>query len=159
MTKNFILFSNNTEQKVLDLVTFIAKLIQTTSICLFSDTMVNPTAVIIMATLIVQAICAPQLKKQMEISSTIRSAANLSLAELKFIVSVRNGENAIPPKTLTPCARAILACCKESVMNESCSENLKCGAYFFDVNPCDERFVIDALNAARTFYEQFNQVV
>lgn len=121
--------------------------------------MANLTAIIVMAALIAQVICAPQVKKQMKTdTSTIRSLVNLSLAELKFIVGVRRGENVSPPKTLTPCARAILSCCKGSVMNEECSESLECGAYFFDVNPCDERFVIDALNAARTFYEQFNQV-
>ncbi|XP_028173849.1 uncharacterized protein LOC114362592 [Ostrinia furnacalis] len=114
------------------------------------------TAIILVLTLIAQALGAPQSKKKIDAPSTIRSPANLSLKELEYIVGVRRGEPVPPPKTLTPCARAILGCCQKSVMNESCSEALNCGAYFFDANPCSEKYVLDALNAARTFYDQFN---
>ncbi|CAG4916377.1 unnamed protein product [Colias eurytheme] len=90
---------------------------------------------------------------------TIRSPANLSYEELSFILKTRHGLVEKPPKTLTPCARAILGCCDDKkVMNESCSESLKCGAFFFDDNPCEDKFIIDALKAAKNFYEQFNKV-
>ncbi|KAL0882535.1 hypothetical protein ABMA27_000997 [Loxostege sticticalis] len=118
--------------------------------------MPSHTTIILIATLVAQAICLPQVKRKIDNPTTIRSPANLSLEELKFIIGVRNGDDVTPPKTMTPCARAILGCCNGTVMNESCSESLNCGAYFFDVNPCSEKFVVDALNAARTFYEQFN---
>ncbi|XP_023933792.2 uncharacterized protein LOC112042851 [Bicyclus anynana] len=78
--------------------------------------------------------------------------------ELLFILQSRFGEAGPQPKHLTPCARAILGCCNNNVMNETCSESLKCGAHFFDDNPCEEKFILDALTAAKLFYEQFNTV-
>nr|XP_034829886.1 uncharacterized protein LOC117987031 [Maniola hyperantus] len=78
--------------------------------------------------------------------------------ELLYILQSRHGEVGNRPKHLTPCARAILGCCNNRVMNETCSENLKCGAYFFDDNPCEDKFIVDALHAAKLFYEQFNLV-
>lgn len=79
--------------------------------------------------------------------------------ELLYILQSRHGEAGKRPKHLTPCARAILACCNNKVMHETCSESLKCGAYFFDDNPCEDKFIIDALEAARQFYSQFNSVL
>ncbi|CAH2105508.1 unnamed protein product [Euphydryas editha] len=78
--------------------------------------------------------------------------------ELQYILKSRHGEDSPRPKHLTPCARAILGCCNNNVMNENCSESLKCGAYFFDDNPCEERFILEALVAAKKFYEQFNNI-
>ncbi|KAJ2951961.1 hypothetical protein O0L34_g4220 [Tuta absoluta] len=106
----------------------------------------------ILTVLLTQALCKPEVK-----SSTFATPANLSYDELLYILKVRSGEQP-KPRRLSPCARAILGCCRERVMNEHCSETLKCGAFFFDVNPCEDKFIIDALNAARAFYEQFNSV-
>ncbi|CAH2235513.1 jg14778, partial [Pararge aegeria aegeria] len=78
--------------------------------------------------------------------------------ELLFILQSRHGMAGMQPKHLTPCARAILGCCNNKAMNDTCSENLKCGAHFFDDNPCEDKFIIDALEAAKLFYEQFNAV-
>ncbi|CAG9559735.1 unnamed protein product [Danaus chrysippus] len=74
--------------------------------------------------------------------------------ELVYILETRHGNPAKKPTRLTPCARAILSCCEEKVINEGCSESLKCGAYFFDDNPCEDKFIIDALEAAKLFYQQ-----
>lgn len=114
--------------------------------------MVTYTVMIISTMLFAQALCAPEVNRN-SITSTAKPPANLSYDELLYILQTRNG---IPqkPKTLSPCARAILGCCRDNQMNESCSETLKCGAFFFDVNPCDDRFVIDALKAAKEFYQQ-----
>ncbi|KAI8424297.1 hypothetical protein MSG28_002847 [Choristoneura fumiferana] len=100
--------------------------------------------------LLVQAFGAPQ-------SKPIKNP-DLSFEELNYIARVRNGEAPKVPKTLTPCARAILGCCVGKVMNTSCSEAHKCGGLFFDDNPCEDKFIIDALKAARIFYDQFNKV-
>lgn len=89
---------------------------------------------------------------------TKNSSPYISYDELYYILKSRHGEVIPRPKHLTPCARAILGCCNNSVMNESCSETLKCGAYFFDDNPCEDKFILEALEAAKKFYEQFNIV-
>lgn len=113
-------------------------------------------AAITVTMLIAQALCAPQNKPVKKIDP-LRNP-DLSYEELNYIAKVRNGESPKEPKTLTPCARAILGCCVEKVMNTDCSEAHKCGGHFFDDNPCEDKFIIDALNAARIFYEQFNKV-
>lgn len=80
----------------------------------------------------------------------------LSYEELEYIFSRQQGiGNVQRPKTLTPCARAILGCCKGGIMEEECSVDVGCGAYFFDANPCTKTFVRDALAAARAYYGQF----
>ncbi|CAK1546196.1 unnamed protein product [Leptosia nina] len=84
---------------------------------------------------------------------------NLSYNELLYILKTRNGDRTKPPKALSPCARAILGCCDENkVINENCSVLLNCGAYFFDDNPCDDKFIYDALRAATAFYHQYDKV-
>lgn len=121
--------------------------------------MVHSATIICLMAVFTQAICAPQVKTTKDkIASTLATPANLSYDELLFILKVRNGEEVKKPISLSPCARAILGCCQKKIMNEQCSETLQCGAFFFDVNPCEDKFVIDALNAARAFYEQFNTV-
>lgn len=80
----------------------------------------------------------------------------MTYEELNYILKTKRGEVEVPPKTLSPCARAILGCCNGIVMNGHCSESLNCGAFFFDNNPCDEKFVVSALEAAKSFYKQFN---
>lgn len=124
-----------------------------------TDMMARSATIICLMAVFTQAICAPQVKARMDkIASTLTTPANLSYDELLFIFKVRSGEEPKKPKSLSPCSRAILGCCRNKVMNEQCSETLQCGAFFFDVNPCDDKFVLDALNAARAFYEQFNNV-
>ncbi|CAB3239405.1 unnamed protein product [Arctia plantaginis] len=105
--------------------------------------------------LIAQIFCATEVN-QNTIGSTISSPANLSYEELVYIIQERHG---VPqrPRILSPCARAILGCCKQNQINEECSEALGCGAFFFDDNPCDDRFVLDALKAANTFYNQLKR--
>lgn len=124
--------------------------------------MTSRATIIVIMTLFTQAICAPEVKGTMTkiAVTTLRSPADavLSYKELLYILEVRNGDDGIKPESLSPCARAILGCCNEKVMNENCSEALNCGAFFFDVNPCEDKFVIDALSAARSFYEQINRV-
>ncbi|KPJ06039.1 hypothetical protein RR48_14481 [Papilio machaon] len=88
----------------------------------------------------------------------LNSDDRFTVEELSYILATRNGEEVNQPKTISPCASAILSCCNEKVMNPYCSESLKCGAFFFDDNPCEDKFVIDALKAARAFYEQLNNV-
>lgn len=83
----------------------------------------------------------------------------LTYSDLNFILNSRNGVTENPEVVLSPCARAILGCCKDNKINERCSEALKCGAFFFDDNPCDEKFIVSALKAARQFYEQYNIVM
>lgn len=120
---------------------------------------ISSATIICLMAVFTQAICAPQGKVTMDqIASTIAPPAKLTYDELLFILKVRNGEETRKRISLSPCARAILGCCQKNVMNEQCSETLQCGAFFFDVNPCDDKYVIDALNAARAFYEQFNTV-
>lgn len=87
---------------------------------------------------------------------TLKSPANMSYEELEYILQMKRGEETKKPKVLSPCARAILGCCTGPMMNSHCSEQLNCGAFFFDNNPCEERFVLDALNAAKSFYSQFD---
>lgn len=96
--------------------------------------------------------------RQEKLNSDVQSQIKFTVEELTYILSTRNGEYVNPPKTITPCASAILSCCNEKVINPYCSEKLKCGAFFFDDNPCEDKFVIDALKAARAFYEQLNSV-
>ncbi|KPJ05618.1 hypothetical protein RR46_01680 [Papilio xuthus] len=93
-----------------------------------------------------------------KLNSDVQSQGRLTVDVLSYILSTRNGEDVNAPKTISPCASAILTCCNEKVMNPYCSERLKCGAFFFDDNPCEDKFVIDALKAARAFYEQLNSV-
>lgn len=112
--------------------------------------------VIVIATVITQILCAPQAI--IKNPSTLKTPANMSYEELQYIISVRSGQTQVTPKTLSPCARAILGCCKENVMNSYCSESLKCGAFFFDSNPCDDKYMEDALAAAKAFYNQLNKV-
>ncbi|KAG7307810.1 hypothetical protein JYU34_006407 [Plutella xylostella] len=84
------------------------------------------------------------------------SSANLSYDELVFILKNRNSKTGMkPPKTFSPCARAILSCCTDKKLKTKCSEDMGCGAHFFDDNPCDEKFVVEALRAAKIFYRQF----
>lgn len=97
--------------------------------------------------MITQAICAPQS------GSSVRSR----LAPAKTAEEIK-GQDLKPPYALSPCARAILGCCNNKVMNSHCSESLKCGAFFFDNNPCDDKYVLEALKAANKFYSQFNKV-
>lgn len=103
--------------------------------------------------LLTQAFCATEVNS---IGQPIKSLANLPYEELVFILQSRLGI-AQKPRTLSPCARAILGCCKENRMNEHCSESLNCGAFFFDDNPCEDRFIIDALQAAKSFYTQLKE--
>lgn len=116
---------------------------------------------VIIAALVAELTCSPaDLKnhksKKVAMQPIYTNQAHLLYEELQYIYSLQHGNGtAVRPKTLTPCARAILGCCKEGQMQEICSVDLGCGAYFFDDNPCDEKFVIDALNAAQAFYEQF----
>lgn len=119
--------------------------------------MADTATIILITALFAQAICAPQAVTEKS-PSTFQSPANLSIEEITYIIKVRSGNvnDASPPRFLTPCARAILGCCNGSVINENCSESLKCGAFFFDANPCDDKFISEALQAARGFYEQFN---
>ncbi|KOB65204.1 Uncharacterized protein OBRU01_23065, partial [Operophtera brumata] len=92
--------------------------------------------------LIAAAVSAPQSSPNSDTTtSTIKSTVSMSYEELDYILRTKKGEVSVPPKLLSPCARAILGCCKDKVMNEHCSEMLKCGAFFFDDNPCDEQFV------------------
>lgn len=110
---------------------------------------------IIVTMLMTHIFCATKIN-QNAVNGTISSPSNLSYEELVYIIQERNG---VPqrPRMLSPCARAILGCCKENQMNEGCSEALGCGAFFFDDNPCDDRFVVDALKAANTFYHQLKR--
>lgn len=111
------------------------------------------STILVIAMLLAQAISAPQNGV-----STIKSPVNMTLEELNYLLQVRSGQPQTQPKVLSPCARAILGCCRDKIMNPSCSESLNCGALFFDVNPCEERFVNEALKAASSFYEQLNNV-
>lgn len=113
------------------------------------------TIMIIVTTMFAQALCRPEVNRN-AIASTIKTPASLTYEELVYILQARHGRVENKPIVLSPCARAILGCCKDNRMNESCSEDLKCGAFFFDVNPCDETFILDALNAAKTFYQQLH---
>ncbi|CAH0729396.1 unnamed protein product, partial [Brenthis ino] len=87
----------------------------------------------------------------------VKNSTYVTYEELVYILHTRNGIDSARPKYLTPCARAILGCCKGKVINENCSEALHCGAYFFDNNPCDDKFILQALEAARSFYDQFTR--
>lgn len=117
--------------------------------------MATYTIVFITTLIFAQAICRPEVQKNTITGGvTINVPANLSYNELRYILQARNGVDVLAPKVLSPCARAILGCCKDNQMNESCSESLNCGAFFFDDNPCDEKFIIDALKAAKSFYQQ-----
>ncbi|KAJ0178707.1 hypothetical protein K1T71_005482 [Dendrolimus kikuchii] len=111
------------------------------------------SAIVLMTVVLASAYAAPQT------SPTATKPPNISPEDLTYIIKVRNGEATTPPVNLSPCARAILGCCKANVMNTQCSENLKCGAFFFDVNPCEDKFIVEALQAARMFYQQFNKVM
>lgn len=109
-------------------------------------------SIIVMAALIAVASSAPQGSQ----AQTVKSPADMSYQELQYILQTKRGENTKQPKVLSPCARAILGCCTGLNMNSHCSEQLNCGAFFFDANPCEEQFVLDALNAAKRFYSQFD---
>ncbi|XP_075971804.1 hadley [Anticarsia gemmatalis] len=117
--------------------------------------MATYTIMIIATMVFTQAFSATEVNPN-SIGGTAQSPTNMTYEELVYILQARQG---VPQeaRTLSPCARAILGCCKENRMNEQCSESLNCGAFFFDINPCDERFVIDALKAAKNFYQQFKQ--
>lgn len=117
--------------------------------------MATNTITIIAIMMFAQAFGRPQINRNSFIGSTIKPPANLSYNELRYLLQARHGVDVPTPKTLTPCAKAILGCCKDNHMNESCSESLNCGAHFFDDNPCDEKFIRNALNAAKRFYQQF----
>ncbi|XP_063360782.1 uncharacterized protein LOC134649879 [Cydia amplana] len=107
--------------------------------------------------MLLQALGAPQNKSVKKVDS--KNPADLSYEELKFIDLKRRGGFPTPPKRLSPCAKAILGCCEEKVIDPECSEALYCGAHFFDDNPCDDKFIIDALKAARQYYnDQFNKI-
>lgn len=106
--------------------------------------------------LIAAAVCAPQNKLNSDSSVSNRQTSLMTYEELEYILRTKRGEPGVLPKKLSPCARAILGCCNGIVMNSHCSESLKCGAFFFDDNPCEEEFVISALKAASVFYNQFN---
>lgn len=110
-----------------------------------------------MGLLIASVVSAPQSTLNSD-TSTLKSPASMSYEELDYILRTKRGEVTVPPKKLTPCARAILGCCNDKVMNGHCSESLNCGAFFFDDNPCEEQFVVSALKAAKTFYKQLNEV-
>ncbi|CAG9795251.1 unnamed protein product [Diatraea saccharalis] len=123
--------------------------------------MTSVAVITIVAALIGNVICAPaEVKGNDRGVDTIRSPANLSFEELNYLLRVRSGVDTpnVNPIYLTPCARAILGCCKENVMNGDCSESLNCGAYFFDVNPCDVKYIQMALESAKAFYEQFDNL-
>ncbi|CAH0605887.1 unnamed protein product [Chrysodeixis includens] len=115
--------------------------------------MAHKSTLIMSAMLFVQALSAPNTNKNV-ITSTLQTPANLSYSELLYILESRRGHVGEKSKRLSPCARAILGCCKDNRMNEACSESLHCGAFFFDDNPCDEKFVLDALKSAKVFYQQ-----
>lgn len=108
--------------------------------------------IIVTVILFVQAFCAETNRNV--ITSTLQTPANLSYSELVYILESRRGLADQRTRRLSPCARAILGCCKDNRMNESCSESLNCGAFFFDDNPCDEKFVLDALKSAKVFYKE-----
>lgn len=103
---------------------------------------------------IIQAIYAQNNKEQTSSIPKPSTPANMTYDELIYIYQSRQGVKQAKPKNLTPCAKAILSCCNDKTINEHCSESLKCGAYFFDDNPCDDKFILDALKAAKIFYEQ-----
>ncbi|CAH1647116.1 unnamed protein product [Spodoptera littoralis] len=115
--------------------------------------MASYTTLVIVTMVLAQAFCRPEGNKNSNYS-TIKPPASLSYNELVYILQARHGKDVPRPKILSPCARAILGCCKDNHINESCSESLNCGAFFFDDNPCDEKFVLDALKAAKSFYQQ-----
>ncbi|KAJ8733318.1 hypothetical protein PYW08_001616 [Mythimna loreyi] len=121
--------------------------------------MATYTIILIATLMFTQAMCRPEVRRNTITSgSTVNPPpASLSYNELRFILQARNGVEVPTPQNLSPCARAILGCCKNNQMNESCSESLKCGAFFFDDNPCDEKFIMDALKAAKSFYQQFKE--
>lgn len=96
--------------------------------------------------------------KFIKLGDPVKNSTYITYDELVYILQSRHGGGSERPKTMTPCARAILGCCKDKVMNEYCSESLMCGAYFFDDNPCEDKFILQALEAASKFYDQFNNV-
>lgn len=96
-----------------------------------------------------------RLSAQIAVESDLK---DLSYKELEYIYNSRLETKNRLKVPFTPCARAILGCCKEKKMIEGCSEELGCGSLFFDSNPCQDRFMIEALEAARLFYEQYNTV-
>lgn len=110
--------------------------------------------IVIMAVILISALAAPQNP-----TLETKPSSVIPPEDLTYIIKIRNGEPTTRPRNLSPCARAILGCCKGNVMNSQCSENLNCGAFFFDVNPCDESYIEGALQAARKFYEQFDKVM
>ncbi|KAJ8727545.1 hypothetical protein PYW07_001664 [Mythimna separata] len=114
------------------------------------------TIILIATLMLTQAHSRPEVRRNTITSGSTISPppASLSYNELRYILQARNGVEVQTPYNLSPCARAILGCCKEGQINESCSESLKCGAFFFDDNPCDEKFILDALKAAKSFYQQ-----
>ena len=93
-----------------------------------------------------------------KLGDPVKNSTYITYEELVYILQSRHGEESERPKYMTPCARAILGCCQNKVMNEYCSESLQCGAYFFDDNPCEDKFILQALEAARKFYDQFNNI-
>lgn len=106
--------------------------------------------------MVFQAQGAPQNKSVKKVDT--KNPTDLSYEELTFIEQKRRGGFPTPPKKLSPCAKAILGCCEEQVIDSECSEALNCGAHFFDDNPCDDKFIVDALKAARLYYDQFNKI-
>lgn len=114
----------------------------------------------VISLLIASAVSAPQKNATSETRLKLESSAlksQMTTEELEYILKTKSRDAREPPKKLSPCARAILGCCNDAkVMNSHCSESLNCGAFFFDDNPCEEEFVISALNAAHTFYKQFD---
>ncbi|VVC87475.1 unnamed protein product [Leptidea sinapis] len=103
-------------------------------------------------------IYAGVVKENTEDLRPLSSPAHLTYDELVYLLQSRFGtQNVAKPMVLSPCAKAILGCCKEGSMDVSCSETLKCGAHFFDDNPCGERFIISALDAATKYYNQFGK--
>ncbi|GBP56980.1 hypothetical protein EVAR_79116_1 [Eumeta japonica] len=89
---------------------------------------------------------------------TISSPANLTYKELVYILQYRSGTVQKPVVVLSNCARAVLGCCNSGVMNQNCFESLRCGGLIFDDNPCEDKFIIEALKAAREYYDQWNDV-
>nr|XP_004925663.3 uncharacterized protein LOC101736265 [Bombyx mori] len=114
------------------------------------------TPVFFVTLLFVGTMCAPQVN--LRNPNPVLSTINMSYEDLDYIVKFRSGQVHAKPRTLSPCARAILGCCNGKIMNSNCSESLQCGAFFFDENPCEDRFVEDALKAAKAFYEQSNKL-
>lgn len=117
--------------------------------------MVHTLTIVLIATLLNQICYAREIKGDAR-SPGDGQKLTLTVGELSYILITRRGGDVSPPKNISPCARAILTCCNEKVINPYCSEALKCGAFFLDDNPCEDKFVIDALKAAKIFYTQLN---